>query len=224
VASALGFLITPASFEFSRSRPEELRSLPWEEVAGLYDDMEEKAHGTLAASGVSPREVRLERRAEMRLSGQFHDIEVPVPEGPLTKETARRMVGAFHTEYRRLFHAVPPGYEPMVLNWRLRASGPEPGLRLQDVAASLAGADGRADPSDSSLALESPKGRRDAYFPETRGYVETPVYDRYELGDGFRAKGPVIVEEKESTVVANPGDVLQVDGLGNIRIEIGGSS
>ena len=91
VASALGFLVTPASFEFSRSRPGELRALPWEEVASLYDDMEEKARGTLAASGVRPGDVRLERRAEMRLSGQFHDIEVPVPEGPLSKETARRM-------------------------------------------------------------------------------------------------------------------------------------
>jgi N-methylhydantoinase A/oxoprolinase/acetone carboxylase beta subunit len=47
------------------------------------------------------------------------------------------------------------------------------------------------------------------------------VYDRYELGEGFRAEGPVIVEEKESTVVANPGDVLEVDDLGNIRIRIG---
>jgi N-methylhydantoinase A/oxoprolinase/acetone carboxylase beta subunit len=224
VASALGFLVTPASFEFSRSRPGELRSLPWEEVASLYDGMEEKARGTLAASGVSPGDVRLERRAEMRLSGQFHDIEVPVPEGPLSKETARRMVEAFEVEYRRLFHAVPPGYEPMVLNWRLRASGPEPQLRLQDVAASLAGTDGRADPSNSPLTLGSPKGSRKAYFPETGGYVETPVYDRYHLRHGFRAKGPVIVEVKESTVVANPGDVLEVDDLGNIRIGIGGRS
>jgi N-methylhydantoinase A len=134
------------------------------------------------------------------------------------------MAEAFDAEYRRLFHAVPPGYEPMVLNWRLRASGPEPGLRLQDVAASLAGVDGRADPSAPPPVLGSPKGRRDAYFPEAGGYVETPVYDRYELGDGFRAEGPVIIEEKESTVVANPGDILEVDGLGNIRIEIGGSS
>jgi 5-oxoprolinase (ATP-hydrolysing) len=224
VASALGFLITPASFEFSRSRPGELRSLPWEEVASLYDDMEEKARGTLAASGVSPGDVRLERRAEMRLSGQFHDIEVPVPKDLFSKETARRMVEAFEAEYRRLFHAVPPGYEPMVLNWRLRASGPEPGLRLQNVAASLAGTDGGADPSDSPITLGSPKDRRKAYFPEAGGYVETPVYDRYQLRHGFRAKGPVIVEEKESTVVTNPADVLEVDGLGNIRIEIGGSA
>jgi N-methylhydantoinase A/oxoprolinase/acetone carboxylase beta subunit len=224
VASALGFLVTPASFEFARSRPGELRSLHWQEVAGLYDDMEENAREMLAASGVGPGRVRLERRAEMRLSGQFHDIEVPVPKGPLTKETAWRMAEAFDAEYRRLFHAVPPGYEPMVLNWRLRASGPEPGLRLQDVAALLAGGDGRANPSAPPRVLGSPKGRREAYFPEAGGYLEAPVYDRYELGDGFRAEGPVIIEEKESTVVANPGDVLEVDGLGNIRIQIGGGS
>ena len=217
VASALGFLVTPASFEFSRSHPGEMRSLPWEEVDSIYGDMEENALATLAASGVDLGSLRLERRAEMRLSGQFHDIEVPVPGGRLSIETARPMTEAFETEYRRLFHAVPPGYEPMVLNWQLRASGPEPELRLQDVVPSLA--DGRRASDDPS---GSPKGRRKAYFPETKGYTETPVYDRYALGSGFCAEGPAIVEEKESTIVVNPGDVLEVDSMGNIRIGIGG--
>ena len=142
---------------------------------------------------------------------------MPVPGGRLSVETARPMAEAFETEYRRLFHAVPPGYEPMVLNWRLRASGPEPELRLQDVVPSLA--NGRRVSDGPS---GSPKGRREAYFPEIKGYAETPVYDRYALGSSFRAEGPVIVEEKESTIVVNPGDVLEVDSLGNIRIGIGG--
>ncbi|MGH3090133.1 MAG: hydantoinase/oxoprolinase family protein, partial [Rubrobacteraceae bacterium] len=83
VASAMGFLVTPVSFEFSRSYPDELRSLAWDQVWGVYREMEEQAYGILGASGVEAREVRLERWAEMRLSGQFHDIEVPVPGGRL---------------------------------------------------------------------------------------------------------------------------------------------
>lgn len=221
VASALGFLVTPASFEFSRSNPAELKEVFWQDVADIFEEMEEQARATLAASGVSPKEVRLERRAEMRLSGQFHDIEVPVPEGPLTDEATRRLEEMFTAEYQRLFHAVLPEYEPMVLNWRLRATGPEIGLRLEGVARSLAEGNGQ---NSAKGDQGSPKGNREAYFPETDGYVRTPVYDRYGLPGGFRVEGPAIVEERESTVVANPGDALEVDDLGNLRIVVGGRS
>ena len=213
VASALGFMVTPASFEFSRSHPGELRATSWKEAAAIFTEMEDQAHMTLAASGVQSKEVRLERRAEMRLSGQFHDIEVPVPDGPLNDETASVMQDAFAREYSKLFHAVPPGYEPMVLTWRLRASGPEVDLRLEGVAASL------VDRGEDTPQPE--KGTRQAYFPELGDYVETPVYDRYALSEAFEAEGPAIIEERESTVVANPGDTVRVDRFGNLRIRVG---
>ena len=55
------------------------------------------------------------------------------------------------------------------------------------------------------------KGRRRAYFPETGGYGETPVYDRYALGPGSRLTGPAIIEERESTTVIGPGAIVTVD-------------
>ncbi len=219
VASALGFLVTPASFEFSRSHPGELRDLSWEEAAGIFREMGEWAHAALVESGVKPGEVSLERRAEMRLSGQFHDIEVPVPDGPLTQESAPLMESAFTEEYERLFHAVLPDYEPMVLNWRLRGTGPRPELRLAGLARSLAQGGASGDEEKSG----SPKAERQAYFPETGGYAPTPVYDRYGLSEGAHIEGPAIVEERESTLVLNPGDVLRVDGLGNLRVSVGGA-
>ena len=219
VASALGFLVTPASFEFSRSHPGELRVLSWEEAADIFREMGEQARAALAESGVEPGEVSLERRAEMRLSGQFHDIEVPIPDGPLTEETAPRMEAAFTEEYERLFHAVLPDYEPMVLNWRLRGTGPRPGLRLEGLARSLAQGVGSGGEGNSA----SPKAERQAYFPEAGGYAPTPVYSRYGLFEGTRVEGPAIVEERESTLVLNPGDVLRVDGLGNLRVGVGGT-
>jgi 5-oxoprolinase (ATP-hydrolysing) len=210
VASALGFLVTPVSFEFSRSYPGELRALSWEEVSGVYAEMEEQAREILAVAGVG--EVRLERWAEMRLSGQFHDIEVPVPAGRLGPESAGQLEDAFRREYERLYHTVLPGYEPMALNWRLRASGPEPALKLERIA-------GAAEGSGAAL-----KSRRRAYFPESGGYVETPVFSRYGLRAGEGIQGPAVIEEKESTLVVNPGDTVLVDGLGNLRVRIGGGA
>ena len=213
VASALGFLVAPASFEFSRSHPAEVRSLVWDEVAELYADLERQARARLLEAGVPGEQVRIERRAEMRLAGQFHDIEVAVPEGPLDETAAAGLVRGFEAEYEHLYHAVPRGYQPMVLNWRLRAFGPDPGVRLpgggQAAGEGGGGEDGRVE--------------RPAYFPET-GVVPTPVHDRYRLDAGARIEGPAIVEERESTTVVNPGDVLSVDGGGNLRIAIGRSA
>ena len=217
----MGFLVTPASFEFSRSYPGELRSLAWAEVADLYGEMEEQARAALAAAGVSQEEIRHQRWAEMRLVGQFHDIEVPVSEGRLDESAAKVMAAAFEERYAHLFHAVPPGYEPMVINWRLRASGPTPIVRMREVAPSLAARFRRGGQEATSGSLKS---RRKAYFPEAGDYVATPVYDRYSLPEGTRIEGPAIVEEKESTVVASPGDVLIVDDLGNLRINVGEKS
>ena len=64
------------------------------------------------------------------------------------------------------------------------------------------------------------KGHRPAYFPEAAGFVSTPVYDRYALAPGEALAGPVIVEERESTTVVPPGDRLEVDPQGNLRIRV----
>lgn len=55
------------------------------------------------------------------------------------------------------------------------------------------------------------KTRRQAYFPEAAGYVETAVYDRDALAPGTRFTGPAIVEERESTTVVGPGATVTVD-------------
>jgi N-methylhydantoinase A len=54
------------------------------------------------------------------------------------------------------------------------------------------------------------KGTRRAYFAERGGFVETPVYDRYALRPGARLAGPAIVEERESTLVVGPGQLVAV--------------
>ena len=109
----------------------------------------------------------------------------------------------------------------MVINWRLRASGTTPIVRMREVAPSFAARVRRGGEEVSSGSLKS---RREAYFPEAGDYVATLVYDRYSLPEGTRIEGPAIVEEKESTVVASPGDVLIVDDLGNLRIKVGEKS
>jgi 5-oxoprolinase (ATP-hydrolysing)/N-methylhydantoinase A len=215
VASALGLLVAPISVEFSRSYPAELHAVDWAAIKRLYTDMEQQARQTLAGAGVAEHDTHLERRAEMRLSGQFHDIEVIMPSGPLAPAHAPEIAERFTREYERLYHAVLAGYEILILNWRLRASGPTPEFRLPAGAV-------LARSGTHPRALRHAPSSRLAYFAEVDDFVATTVYDRYHLQPGERIVGPAIVEERESTTILAPGDALTVDALGNLRISVGG--
>jgi N-methylhydantoinase A len=61
---------------------------------------------------------------------------------------------------------------------------------------------------------------RRAWFPETAGWVECPIYDRYRLAAGTSLVGPAIVEERESTTVLPPGITATVDEYANLLVEI----
>ena len=47
-----------------------------------------------------------------------------------------------------------------------------------------------------------------------------PVYDRYALGAGAALEGPVIIEERESTVVVTAAAKIRVDDHSNVLVEM----
>ena len=62
------------------------------------------------------------------------------------------------------------------------------------------------------------KGYRDAYFPESDGFISTAIYDRYRLVPGMSFDGPAIVEERESTVIVGPGATCEIDSQFNLVV------
>jgi N-methylhydantoinase A len=59
---------------------------------------------------------------------------------------------------------------------------------------------------------------RPVYFAECGGFVECPIYDRYQLGVEHTLDGPAIVIELDSTLVIHPGYQAVVDKFGNLII------
>jgi len=45
------------------------------------------------------------------------------------------------------------------------------------------------------------RGKREIYLPLKRKFQTVPVYERYSLKPGSRIRGPLILEERESTLV-----------------------
>ena len=73
-------------------------------------------------------------------------------------------------------------------------------------------------PSDAGAAI---KDTREVYFEEFGGFAATPIYDFARLTPGMELSGPALVETPVTTVVINPKDNAQMDGLRNIVVNIG---
>jgi len=112
---------------------------------------------------------------------------------------------SFHEVYAARYGYANPAEPVEIVTWKLSAVGGSPRIALAKAGASSA--DVRR------------KGTRRAYFPEARGYTDTPVYDRYELAAGTSLTGPAIVEERESTTVLPPGVTATVDEYASLIAE-----
>ena len=210
VTSALGCLAAPLSFESVRSAPGLLERTDWDEINRTFSEMEEWGRDMLANSGVSAADVQMTRTGDMRLVGQIHEINVPVPGETLSGDDIERIESDFHSIYQQLYARRNLSLPIEVQNWRLLVSGPQPDLSLREQELEDGGSSHR----------DAVKGTRRAYFPTANGYVECPVYDRYHLKAGTTFPGPAIIEEAEATTIVRPGESVSVDRWLNLVITL----
>lgn len=213
VASTIGFLVAPISFDFVRTFVGRLLSLDWPEVERRFTEMIGEGATMLTDAGTSDTDISYQRFAELRYVGQGHQVKVRIPEGPLDKSMSEKLLSAFEDEYRRLYGRTAEGNPVEAINWRLVAAAPTPHLPLDHLSAVA-----NADPSKAQ------KGMRRAFVQETGVFEEVPVYDRYALARDFSAIGPAIIEENESTIVVGFGAQISVDDFANIVIRLPGTS
>jgi N-methylhydantoinase A len=142
----------------------------------------------------------------MRYQGQGHEVTVTLPSGDWGEAQREEIRRTFDRVYKEIYHRANPDLEVEVVNWRCRASGPLP--------------PGGRPPAIPKTDGEARKGTRPVYFSESGRYIDCPVFDRYALGEDFSVEGPLIIEERESTVVVRPGARASVDADLNVRIDI----
>ena len=98
------------------------------------------------------------------------------------------------------------------MTWRLVGRAPR-GVRL------FHWADDRG-----SHPTTAPRTRRAIFMPADRRFAEAPVYDRYSLPPGTLLSGPLVLEERESTVIVPvPARVSILADL-TVRIDLEGGA
>jgi N-methylhydantoinase A len=204
VASAIGMLVAPPVFDFSRSRPSLLAEVGWEEVLAELDKVRAQGMRLLARVGVDSDALRVAVQADLRYHGQGEPMTVDLGEELKPPGAADQVLRSFETGYLAVFGRLPEGMEVEVLTWRLRIEGP-----WQSV-----------DTPPSPGTARKLKARRPIYSEELRDLVEADVIDRYALRPGDVVRGPAVVEERESTVVIGVGGVAEVGPELNLVLTI----
>lgn len=199
------FGMTNADFkhDFTRFYFTNMDTMNFTRLKKLYDEMEAEGLDTLNRESVPKAQQELIRYMEVRYHGQYRQLSVPWPSGPINKKAIQAGAANFHAKHKEIFGWSDENYPIEFLAWKITAVGKVLRPKYQKI--------GRGG-SDPSAAL---KGKRDAYFEEKKAFVKTAVYNGDKLLAGNILEGPCIVEERLTTLVIPPTFKMKVGEYGD---------
>ena len=205
VLSAFGTLVTPTRLDLARGGLCRLDEIDWISVAGLIEGMLAEGRQALLEAGIDAERIAYRFSADMRYLGQQTEVTVALDADPSEARQLDDLRSRFDAAYETLYGVRLDDMDVEVVNWRVTAHG---------------GTTGRAAHIRLAAAAAPPKGSRVVYLWGEE--MPAAVYDRTALAADQVIAGPVIVEERETTVFVLPRWRLRVDADGSLIAERAG--
>ena len=173
-----------------------------------FELLETRALAQLEVDGFRREDMALQRFVEMRYKYQVHQVQVPLPGGSLDESEIASLIARFERTYETLYGTGAGYYEAGIelITSRVNAIGRRPNPPVL------------ARRGVKGAGSAAPKHTRAVYWPETRGYAETPIYDGGRLGAGDTLEGPAVIEMATTTILVHPDQRCAVDEHGNVTI------
>ena len=204
VASALGMIASPNSFELVQTDMQLLEELNFSKMQNQFKIMHKSGIKSLLKTGTTLDDITIANSILMRYVGQGYEIEVPLSKGNLENKNIKNIQIEFEKVYKILFGRTEK--MPLeIISWRTIASGPAAKFKIKN-----------KDFSSSTKNIYTKK--RPVYFGG-KSYLSTKVIDRKKIPRSFQAKGPLVIEERESTLIIPPKYNVKMDPTGNLIIK-----
>jgi N-methylhydantoinase A len=210
IAAATGLLVGDLKYDYIRSRLVRLDKLTpavLEAVNGDLMELTDQARQQLLDDGVASADIVVERIAECRYVGQGFELRAPIPDGPVTAESAAQIVAAFHQAHQVEYDHHFPDNAVELITLRVVAIGRTPTLKLPRLEQG-----GRRNPQEAVMYV------RDTVF-EVNGDLQripTPRYQRSKLLAGDLIQGPAVIVQRDSTSVLPPHWQATVSAYGSL--------
>ncbi|MBI2882107.1 MAG: hydantoinase/oxoprolinase family protein [Candidatus Tectomicrobia bacterium] len=203
VFCAAGMLISDLRHHFVATHRAKEDKLEMGAVRGLFEQMARRGAELLDSEGVPESDRGFSCSVDARYVGQPHEVNVSVEWEELKRGDLAAVIERFHKRHDDLFGYSEPEEKVEILNLRLVASG----LTPKPVAPPRP----RATVSPEAAL----KGTRDVFFASCGGWKPTPIYDGHRLDHGHRVRGGAVIEQRNTTIVVEPGFDLACDEHGN---------
>lgn len=170
----------------------------FEPVASALAAMQAEALEWIAGESARETTLSFRVRADMRFADQAYELEVQVPDDMRERLDGAALLDLFHAEHERLY-----GFADR-----------EAQVRVSTVRFSIAASDAAAAVQRLAPGEAAAVGRR-RVFHEGRWW-DAALYRRVDLGAGFTAEGPAVIEQDDTTVWLIPGWRCEVEPTGNL--------
>ncbi len=209
ITNALGCVVADLRHDFVQTVNRPLANADMEAVHAIFARQSADGRELIGKEAVTIREIHEIRTVDMQFIGQTHLLRVAVPDATPTREDLQRR---FEEAYFARFHVELPEIRANLVNVNTSVIGRREEIDLS----ALIDASGRKATLD-----EARTGSRPVWFGR---WIDTPVYWRDHLPLVATIAGPAIIEQMDTTILIEPGDVAQQDRDGNIIITIGSAA
>lgn len=197
VLSALGLLASDFTLDLVRSFPKRFDRLDLFEVADGFSQLECSARDELVRYGLRSDELAITRSMDIRYIGQASELNVGVY-NDISPSCAAAWASRFHRLYFERFGHSFPEKAIEIVNLRLFARKPAGRITL---AAKTSGAEPKAETAEIHFGGQ----RRPCRF-----------LWRNDMPAGYRAIGPVVIEDSFATTFVPPDWRLEVHETGTL--------
>jgi N-methylhydantoinase A len=195
--SAIGVLTADVVKDQSRTTMLEFSPGVEKTLDKTFAEMERTAAGALRREGFPRARQKHERSVGLRYKGQSFELDI--------KQTGANLAASFHRAHRERYGYAQEANVVEIVSARVRSTGMVEKLSQR-----------RAGVSRKNYA--KPAKFVTAYLDGKK--LSVGVYSRDELSTGVQLRAPCIVTEYSSTTLIPPGARGEVDGYGNLIIQV----
>ena len=197
--SSVGLLTAPVAFEKSKVIRELIRELDYSKLENDFNNLENEAIKYLD----NTTNYKINRSLEVRYLGQDFPLEISVKKNNFHNKVIMNIEARFIKKYNNTYGKVDDDNLIELASIKVRVSQKKIKLKLSPT------------PKKSTAKQ---KLKREVFDFQKNKKILVNVYDRSKLGQEFKQKGPLIIEEKESTTVVKLGYSVKVDASGCLII------
>ncbi len=206
ITCALGCIVADVRHDFVQTVSKLIDDLSEDDLAAVLKEHRAEGEERLKADQVPVDSVEVTHFADMQYEGQTYTLRVTVEPGNLSTAALKN---ALRQAYIDRFSIDLSNFRAKLINLRTAVTGRRQVLDLKRIF--------NAAPKKAN-AEEAIIGHRDVWFDGD--WIKTPIYERNALPEGAEITGPAIFNQMDTTTVAEPGNRITVDAVGNLIIEV----